>query len=257
SAPPGRRRQKIYRTGDLARWLPTGEIEFLGRIDHQVKIRGFRIELEEIEEQLVKQAGIKEAVVIVKESQKGDKCLVAYIVPEPADKENEKGPDVELITQHLSQQLPHYMIPSYFVPLENIPLTPNGKVDRAALPEPGGLRLQTGVTYVEPGNEMEEIIASIWQKELGLEKIGVNDNFFDLGGNSMNVVRFINRLNEMFKKSLPVVSMFKYRTIRTFSHYLDEKAKGNLSIDDRSNALKRGERDRKKMFEMRKRSTNQ
>jgi fengycin family lipopeptide synthetase D len=246
----------IYRTGDLARWLPKGELEFLGRKDQQVKIRGFRVELKEIEEQLVKHPDIKEAVVIVKVNQKKDKYLVAYIVPDLTDKEKETGPDVELITGYLSQQLPLYMIPSYFVSLERIPLTPNGKIDRKSLPEPDESRIKPLVKYVAPATEVEKIIADIWKQELGLEKVGINDNFFTLGATSLDLVKVNHRLKESFGKDIPVVALFRYRTISDFIHYLEQAEGDSLPIlpkKDRSNALKRGERDKLMRIQMRKR----
>jgi acyl-CoA synthetase (AMP-forming)/AMP-acid ligase II/acyl carrier protein len=240
----------IYRTGDQARWLPAGEIEFLGRVDHQVKIRGFRVELEEIEEQLVNHQDIKDAVVVTKVNRNNDKYLAAYIVPMNAGKE--KDLDIESLTRYLAQQLPHYMIPSHFVPLEKIPLTPNGKIQRSALPEPGESRLKTGMTYVEPSTEEEKIIADIWKEVLGLETIGVNDNFFNLGGNSLDVVRVNQRLKEAFSRNIPVVEQFRYLTVAAFTRYLVREEDG-VPKRDRSKTLNRGEQDKRKRFQMRKR----
>jgi iturin family lipopeptide synthetase A len=254
-SPPGRRRQKKYRTGDLARWLPGGEIQFLGRLDYQVKIRGFRIELEEIEEQLVNHEQIKEAVVISRKNKNGDNYLSAYLVPARQQENTTETLSVSALREYLSGELPDYMIPSYFIHLEQMPVTPNGKINREALPEPVDQRPQLEVVYLEPESEMEKIIARTWQEELELEKIGVNDNFFDLGGNSMIVVRLINRLNQEFNKNIPVVSMFKHRTIRTFSEYLTREQDISLAIEDRGEALKRGEQARRKRYEMRKGST--
>jgi len=255
---PGSRINKsyIYKTGDLARWLPNGELEFLGRIDHQVKIRGFRIELEEIEEQLMKHAAIKEAVVIVKTNQKKDKYLAAYIVPRPAAKEKGTGPGVESIIEYLSQQLPHYMIPSYFISLENIPLTPNGKIDRQSLPEPEESHLKPGAVYVKPTTELEKIIADIWKQELELEKIGINDNIFSLGATSLDLVKVNHRLKESLGRNIPVVALFQYHTISAFIRYLNQADGDSLPISpakDRSNAIKRSERDKLMRIQMRKR----
>jgi amino acid adenylation domain-containing protein len=250
SAPPGRRRQKTYRTGDLARWLSSGEIEFLGRIDYQVKIRGFRVELEEIREQLVKYPDIKEAVVVTKVNKNNDKYLAAYIVPMNPDKEKE--PDIESLTRYLARQLPHYMIPSHFIPLEKIPLTPNGKIQRSALPEPGESRLKTGMTYVEPATAEEKIIADIWKEVLGVETIGVNDNFFNLGGNSLDVVRVNQRLQEAFSRNIPVVEQFRYLTVAALTRYLVQEEDG-VPKKDRSKVLIRGEQDKRKRLQMRKR----
>jgi amino acid adenylation domain-containing protein len=242
----------LYRTGDLARWLPTSEIQFLGRVDYQVKVRGFRIELEEIEEQLVNHGHIKEAVVISGKNKSGDNYLAAYLVPARQQENIAETSGVSALREYLSEKLPDYMIPSYFVHLEQMPVTPNGKINRKALPEPMDHRPQLEAAYLEPENEMEKIIARTWKEELELEKIGVNDNFFDLGGNSMTVVRLINRLNREFNKNIPVVSMFKHRTIRTFSEYMTREQDIRLAIEDRGEALKRGEQARRKRFEMRK-----
>ena len=246
---------RLYKTGDLARWLSCGEIEFLGRIDHQVKVRGFRIELEEIEEQLVKHEYIKEAVVISRANKTGDKYLAAYFVPLPgADREKF---EVDELRTHLSQKLPDYMLPSYFVRLEKVPLTPNRKVARNALPEVGTSQDKLGFTYVEPTGSLEKKIASIWKEELGLEKIGANDNFFGIGGNSLDAVRIISRLKETFDKNIPVVAMFRYRTVSSFARYLSRENGGMLSKSNRSEVLERGERDKLKRLQMRKRrSTN-
>jgi iturin family lipopeptide synthetase A len=240
----------IYRTGDLARWLPEGEIEFLGRVDHQVKIRGFRVELEEIEEQLLNHRDIKEAVVVTKVNRNNDKYLAAYIVPMNTGKE--KDLDIESLTRYLAQLLPHYMIPSHFIPLDKIPLTPNGKIQRSALPEPGESRLKTGMTYVEPATEEEKIIADIWKVVLGLETIGVNDNFFNLGGNSLDVVRVNQRLQEAFSRNIPVVEQFRYLTVAALTRYLVREEDG-VPKKDRSKVLNRGEQDKRKRFQMRKR----
>jgi tyrocidine synthetase-3 len=215
-SPPGRRRQKIYRTGDLVRWLSSGELEFLGRIDHQVKIRGFRIELEEIEEQLLKHGNIKKAVVVTKINNTSDKHLCAYIVPESGIEGSELN--ISQLREMLSQRLPHYMIPSYFVLLEQIPLTPNGKLDRKALPKPGE-HLNPGSTYVAPESSNEKIIADLWKDVLLLEKVGVHDNFFELGGNSLRLIQLSQKLTQMFDKEIPLAMMFKNLTISLLDQY--------------------------------------
>ena len=179
--------ERIYRTGDLARWLPDGNIEFLGRIDHQVKIRGLRIELGEIESRLLEIEAVKEAIIIAKEDELGDKYLCAYVVARE-----------ELLTkdlrERLRESLPDYMIPSYFVQLTEFPLNPNGKVDRQALPVPeGGL---SGIEYVVPRTEEEKVIAGIFSEILGSEKVGAMDDFFLLGGDSIKAIRIISKLRE-------------------------------------------------------------
>jgi amino acid adenylation domain-containing protein len=167
---------RLYRTGDLVRYLPDGNIEFLGRIDHQVKIRGFRIELGEIESVLEQHEAVKEAVVMPREDIPGEKRLVAYLVPN-----GKQTPSVSLLRQYLKEKLPDYMVPNAFVMLEKFPLTPNGKVDRKALPSPTGLRPELESNYVAPQAEIDRTIAAIWQEVLRLEKIGIHDNFFQVG----------------------------------------------------------------------------
>ena len=243
--------ERLYRTGDLARWLPGGELEFLGRLDHQVKIRGFRIELAEIEEQLTHFEPIKEAVVVSKTDPEGHKYLCAYLVPGPLMAETKL--EVEVLRDYLARKLPHYMIPAYFELLAKIPLTPNGKVDRKALPEPGAFRLTPTVTYVEPGSPLEKTVAAIWSAELGLERVGINDNFFDLGGNSLDVVKVNSRLREALGMSVPVVSQFRYRTVGSLAQYLNREAADGLVREDRTEALQRGERDKLRRLQMRKR----
>jgi len=197
--------EKMYRTGDLARWLPDGNIEFLGRIDHQIKLRGFRIELGEIEAGLINHPLIKEALVIVKEDGMGNKYLCAYMVA---------GQEIAIsqLREYLEQTLPQYMIPSVFVQLEKMPLTPNGKIDRKALPEPKG-RVQTKTEYVAPRNEAEEKLAVIWQDILGVEKVGMEDNFFELGGYSLKVITLVARIYEEFGIEMPYDQIFKNPTI--------------------------------------------
>ena len=197
--------EKMYRTGDLARWLPDGNIEFLGRIDQQIKLRGFRIELGEIEAGLINHPLIKEVLVVVKEDGKGNKYLCAYMVAEQEIAISE-------LREYLDQTLPQYMIPSVFMQLEKMPLTPNGKIDRKALPEPEG-RVQTKTEYIAPRNEVEEKLAEIWQDVLGVKKVGIEDNFFELGGYSLKVITLVARIYEEFGVELPYDQIFKNPTI--------------------------------------------
>jgi amino acid adenylation domain-containing protein/non-ribosomal peptide synthase protein (TIGR01720 family) len=177
----------LYKTGDLVRRLLDGNIEFLGRVDYQVKIRGFRIELGEIESLLQKHEQIKEAIVMARETEEGDKFLSAYIVS-----------TLELsasgLREYLLKELPGYMIPSYFVPMEKLPLTPIGKIDRSALPFPAGINRTGEVEYQPPGNEIEAMLTEAWEKILGREKIGINENFFMIGGDSIKSIRINSRL---------------------------------------------------------------
>jgi amino acid adenylation domain-containing protein len=203
----------IYRTGDLARWLPDGNIEFEGRTDYQVKIRGFRIELGEIENQLLTHKNIKEALVIAKKDPTGESYLCGYITAE-------KQLDITQLRQYLSQKLPDYMVPSYFVFLEKMPLNPNGKIDKKLLPDPGGFRPPMKGIYTAPKNEVEKTIANTWKEVLGLDRVGIDDNFFDIGGHSLHIIRVNTRLQKVFEKTIPVVDLFKYPTVRSLANYL-------------------------------------
>jgi len=197
--------EKMYKTGDAARWLQNGEIDCLGRLDAQVKIRGYRIELGEIESQLLKYDGMKEAVVTVKEDEEKNKYLCAYLV---LDKELE----ISRVREHLKKGLPEYMIPSYFIRLNKLPQTPNGKTDKKALPElDRGIR--TGVKHAKPTNETEKKLIDIWRSVLNAEEIGVDDDFFELGGNSLVAIKLEV---EMEKNNLIVQTsdILKLRTIR-------------------------------------------
>ncbi len=205
--------KRMYRTGDMARWLPDGNIEFMGRIDHQVKIRGFRIELGEIEAQLIKLHEIKEAAVAAKDDSNGGRYLCAYIVTDEELK-------VNTIREYLSMELPDYMLPSYYVRLDKLPLTPNGKLDMKALPAPDG-SICTGVEYEAPANSTEESIATIWQEVLGIERAGLNDNFFDLGGNSMSLIKVHNKIENGFPGVIKVTDLFSKATIKEIAEFID------------------------------------
>jgi amino acid adenylation domain-containing protein len=207
----------LYRTGDLALWLPDGNLEFLGRVDFQVKIRGFRIELGEIENRLLEHAGVKEAVVITRQGENTNPYLTAYIVlaSDGDFKEMETSEQIPQFREHLSQRLPDYMIPSYFVQMDKIPLTSNGKVDRRALPEPeageGGEQ-----EYVPSGNEVEAKLVEIWSELLGMEKdkISINADFFRLGGHSLKAAAMMAKIQEVFHIKLDLVEIFRNPTTR-------------------------------------------
>ncbi|KEK20755.1 non-ribosomal peptide synthetase, partial [Bacillus gaemokensis] len=203
--------ERIYKTGDLVRWLSDGNIEYLGRIDQQVKIRGYRIELGEIEAQLLKIESVQEAIVVVRENDDGSKQLCAYFVAN-------KDLTVRQIRETMSRELPDYMIPSYFVQLEQMPLTPNGKIDRKALPEPEK-NLQTGTEYVAPQTPIEEMLVSIWQTVLGVPQIGVLDNFFDIGGDSIKAIQASSKLLQEGYK-IEMKYWFKYQNIAELSLYV-------------------------------------
>ncbi|MBD5797972.1 hypothetical protein BHU24_24510 [Bacillus pseudomycoides] len=203
--------EKMYKTGDLARWLPDGNIEYLGRIDDQVKIRGYRIELGEVETALLKVDSVQEAVVIALENEEGLKQLCAYFV-------GDKSLIVSQLREELSQELPTYMIPSYFVQLDKMPLTSNGKTNRKALPSPEG-RMQTGMEYVAPQTKIEKILVSIWENVLGIENIGLLDDFFDLGGDSIKSIQVSSRLFQVGYK-VGMKELFKFPTISQLSLYV-------------------------------------
>ena len=208
--------ERIYKTNDLVRYLPDGNIEFLGRIDHQIKLRGFRIELGEIEAVLGKQPGIRDAAVIVREDAPGNKRLVAYIVPK-----QELIPIKEL-RSYLMNELPDYMVPSAFVTLEALPLTPNGKIDRRALPVPEQSRPDLEEAFVAPRTPTEEALAKIWTRLLKLELVGIHDNFFDLGGHSLLAVRLIRQTEKAFGKKLPLVALFQAPTIEQLAELISQ-----------------------------------
>ncbi|MCC6179261.1 MAG: SDR family oxidoreductase, partial [Chloroflexi bacterium] len=207
---------RLYRTGDLVRYRADGLLEFLGRIDQQVKLRGFRIEPGEIEATLALHPGVAEAAVVVREDRAGDARLVAYLVggagvpvPEPAD-----------LRAFLGARLPDYMLPSAFVSLDALPLTPNGKLDRQALPAPEAGRIEQTTGYTAPRTSAETRIAEIWANILGLERVGIHDNFFDLGGDSLLLIRVHHALRQEFEHELSVVDLFQYPTVNALSQYL-------------------------------------
>jgi amino acid adenylation domain-containing protein len=209
--------ERMYRTGDLAKWLPDGNIEFLGRIDYQVKLRGFRIELGEIESQLLKYEGIKEAVVTaVAGASEGEKYLCAYIVPGIKLDESD-------LRDTLLRTLPEYMIPTFFIQLEQMPLTPNGKIDRKALPKP---EAGAAKEYIAPRDLIEEKMVDIWSQVLKIEKerLGINANFFDSGGHSLKATVLVSRIHKEFNARLPVAKIFETPTVRGLAEYIKRAA---------------------------------
>lgn len=213
----------MYKTGDLVRWLPDGNVEFLGRIDQQVKIRGYRIELGEIEQHLLQHPGVKDAVVIDRSDAAGMKYLCAYFVADGLLTADE-------LKSFLAKDLPDYMVPAYFVPLENIPLTPNGKIDKRALPEPAMTRDGRN-EYVPPRNETEERLAEAWQAVLGIRQVSIHDNFFHLGGDSIKAIQVISRLGR-YQIKLEMKQLFQYPRISELSRQVRriEKAEDNAPV---------------------------
>lgn len=216
TAEPG---QRLYKTGDLARYLPDGVIEFLGRVDFMVKVRGFRIELGEIEATLEQHPAIQQVVVLAP----GNERLVAYVVPQ-----QQPGPTLDELRSYLKQKLPEYMVPSIFIPLEAIPLNPNGKIDRKALPQPDLANLRAAETYLAPRTPTEETLAGLWATVLGLERVGVRDNFFELGGHSLLAVRLMAHIHKQFSQDLPLAVLFQGATIEHLAGLLDRQAGDSL-----------------------------
>jgi amino acid adenylation domain-containing protein len=206
---------RLYKTGDLARYLSDGTIEFLGRIDHQVKIRGHRIELGEIETSLAQHTGVRECVVIARDGSDRTKDLVAYVVPEP-----DAPPSVEELQRFLRAKLPEYMVPAAFVTLEALPLTSNGKVDRRALPAPELSRPDLREVYVAPRDPLEEQLVKACEKVLARKPVGIRDNFFALGGDSLLAVRLFAQIENRFGKKLPLATLFKSPTIEQLAQVL-------------------------------------
>ncbi len=200
---------KLYKTGDRVCFLRDGNLEYLGRLDNQVKIRGYRIELGEIEALLSQHPDIEECVVVVSEADNNDKRLVAYISPASLTSTN--------IRQFLVERLPGYMIPSYFILLPGLPRNPNGKIDRKALPAVGKERLADTIAYVEPRTPIEQSLATIWQETLQVEQVGINDNFFALGGHSLLGIQLMAKINEFLNIEIPLKNLFQYPTIAELS----------------------------------------
>ncbi|MEJ2880832.1 non-ribosomal peptide synthetase [Pedobacter sp. GR22-6] len=215
---PGQLSQRLYKTGDLGKLLPNGEILCLGRIDHQVKIRGYRIETAEIDYTLLQQPQLREVVVKPWTDRKGYEVLVAYIVT--ADHSTPGHKTINQWKAQLRSALPAYMIPTYFVSLERIPLTDNGKVDRNALPEPEFGSQTSADTLAE--SENERMLSDIWVKELGLSKVGIHDNFFDLGGHSLTAVMIVSQIKKKTGKNIPLGSLFKNPTITELAKLLEK-----------------------------------
>jgi amino acid adenylation domain-containing protein len=217
SSPVTRHPSLFYKTGDLGRWLVNGNIEFLGRLDNQVKIRGYRIELEEIENCLLTHEEIKDAAVIARQDETGEKYLCAYIVP--INEISSKKWVVSEFRRYLFDRLPAYMIPGYFVSLDSLPYTANGKIDRQGLPEVEGA-VETGVAYVAPTNEIEARLVGMWADVLGVEQVGIGDNFFDLGGHSLSAMKLVSRVNQEFDTDIPLIDFFRTGTVKRVAEQL-------------------------------------
>ncbi|MCK5571737.1 MAG: amino acid adenylation domain-containing protein, partial [Bacteroidetes bacterium] len=207
---------RMYRTGDLARYLDDGSIEYLGRLDNQVKIRGFRIEPGEIEARMEEYPDVRKAVVDVQEDGSGEKRLVGYFVAL-----NNKSPQPAELQEHLGYLLPEYMVPSAYVELQAFPLSPSGKVDRRALPAPGREQLSRAAVYSPPRTPTEEIVAGIWVSVLGVDRVGVHDDFFDLGGHSLRATQAAARIRDAFVLDFPIQAVFENRTVAALAKAID------------------------------------
>jgi amino acid adenylation domain-containing protein len=202
--------QRLYKTGDLVRYLADGTIEYIERIDNQVKLRGFRIELGEIESILRQYTAVQEAVVIAREDVPGNKLLVAYIVAKSPSDESQLRLKLR---QYLQSKLPNFMIPSAFMLLDKLPLTPNGKVDRKSLPTPDTSQLETETDYTTPRNSIEEKLVAIWSEVLGVERVGIYDNFFNLGGHSLLATQVMSRVRDELNCTVPLRALFESPTV--------------------------------------------
>jgi amino acid adenylation domain-containing protein len=220
-ANPFKNGDRLYLTGDMARWMTNGNLEFLGRIDFQVKIRGFRVELEEIEKQLLKYPGIKEAVVVPNEQPDGDRYLTAFFVSGAETEEDD-------LRHYLTLELPDYMVPAYFLHLDEIPLTPNKKIDRSALLEIEAGHKSRGSTYTPPGNELEKKLVKIWTEVLKVERVGIHNDFFSLGGHSLKVLKLLNAYEKELATKINFQDIFTHPTIADQCQLVAAKEKNPL-----------------------------
>jgi amino acid adenylation domain-containing protein len=211
--PPG---ATVYRTGVLGRYLPDGNIEFLGRLDHQVKIRGFRVELGEVEAALAAHPTVRQAVVVARHDEPGHPRLVAYVLPGPGAR-----PDAGELRQHLRERLPEHMVPAAFVAMESFPFTPTGKIDRPALPAPDVVMEDGGRVSVAPQSPIEQRLAEIWAEVLHLRTVGVNDRFFDLGGDSLKVAQVLSRVRRTFGVVVSYRAFFDKPTVADLAAMVD------------------------------------
>jgi acyl carrier protein len=214
SSEPGSR---LYKTGDLVRYRPDGNLKFLGRLDDQTKVRGFRVEPGEIEAALRQHAAVRENVVVARDNGQGSHRLVAYVVAA-----HEPAPTVSELRGFLEEKLPEYMVPSAFVLLDALPLTPHGKIDRRALPVPDGTRPELNKPFVAPRTPTEKLLAEIWAQVLGVEPIGVQDNFFDLGGHSLLATQIMFRLRDTFQAEISLRILFEKPTIEELALAVEE-----------------------------------
>jgi acyl carrier protein len=211
---------RLYRSGDLARLRLDGDIEYLGRIDHQVQIRGFRVELGEIEAALTAHPAVRDAVVLL-HGQDERMRLVGYVVPAPG-----APPEPAALRRHLQARLPDYMVPAVLIPVDAFPLNANGKLDRAALPQPGESQPALEAAYAAPESVLERQIAAVFGEILGIDRVGLHDSFFDLGANSLLLVQVHRKLREVLDHDLPVIGLFQYPTVAALAGHLAGRSSG-------------------------------
>jgi acyl carrier protein len=225
--------QRLYKTGDLGRYLPDGSIEFLGRIDNQIKIRGFRVELGEIEAVLGEHPAVQTSVVVAREDGTGDKRLVAYFVPSA-----ECSPTTSELRDFLGTKLPDYMAPTTFVRLETLPLTTNGKIDRSALPDPDVCSPELNASFVTPRTAVDQQLAEIVVTLLGLEQVGMEDNFFLLGGHSLLGAQVIARVRDTFGVDLTLHTLFEAPSLAALSREIEALILANVEAMTEEEALR-------------------
>src|SRR5205085_7278058 len=224
---------RLYATGGIARYLADGELEFLGRLDQQVKVRGFRIELAEIETALREHEGVREAVLAAHADKNGDTHLVAYVVAA-----EERAPTAGGLRAFLKEKLPEYMAPSQYHFLEKLPLTPQGKVNRLALPRPEGAERELDVLFVAPRSAVEEVLCGIFAEVLNVERVGVNDNFFELGGHSLLATQLVSRMRKTFQPDLPLRKFFEAPTVALLAALLVAGEPSLGEFEKRAEALR-------------------
>jgi amino acid adenylation domain-containing protein len=213
---------KLYKTGDMVRYRADGTLDFLGRVDFQIKIRGYRVELGEIETILRQLPGVRDAIVVAREDVPGDKRLVAYTITSDSE-----PVAMNTMRDRLIEKLPDYMVPSAFVAVETFPLTASGKIDRKALPKPNLERGLSAISFSNPETPTQKSLAAIWSELLGLEKVGLDDNLFQLGGHSLMSVRLVTMIRQRFSIKVPVMSVFTHPTLRGLSTIIDSQITGN------------------------------
>lgn len=242
--------RRIYRTGDLARYRADGTVEFLGRVDHQVKVRGHRIELGEIEDLLRAHAAVREAVVVAREDVPGDQRLVAYVVLDGPQAGEELG-----LRDYLREQLPEFMVPSHCVPMEAFPLTPNAKIDRKSLPAPSRHSTAKTSPQLAPGTDAEEKVMKIWTDVLGVSRVGVDDNFFDMGGHSLLAVKAHRMLKQEFARPVAITDLFRYPTVRTLAEFLNQSVAADPTTSSQAGSATGRERAQKRLRSRSRRRT--